>query len=182
MPASPPPDTGYPVKGFKTSALVSRSPSDLVFLGGEFLLSITDIRVKLVHGASDKLCAFASVTLQGALVVRDIKIIAGDGRMFVAMPSRKLCDRCPSCAGKNSVRSRYCGDCGARLPKDRVQVDERSRPRLYADIAHPINKQARIHLQQAILEAYDRELQASKHQDYVPTEFVDMDYNAWSAS
>lgn len=144
------------------------------------MLSITDIRVKLVHGASDKLCAFASITVQGSLVVRDIKIIAGDGRMFVAMPNRKLCDRCPRCAGKNPMRSRYCGDCGERLGSGRVQLDERSRPRLYADIAHPINQAARNHLQRSILEAYEQELAASKQTGYVATEFVDMDYSAWS--
>ena len=30
--------------------------------------------------------------------MRDIKIIEGGKGLFVAMPSRKLCDRCPSCA------------------------------------------------------------------------------------
>lgn len=147
---------------------------------GAPLLNITEIRVKLVIGARDKLCAFASVTLEGAIVIRDIKIISGGERMFVAMPSRKLCDRCPRCGGKNHVRSRYCGDCGTRLAKDRANQDSRSRPRLYADIAHPINQSSRTYFQRAILDAYERELAASKEEGYVATEFEDMDYHAWS--
>ena len=146
------------------------------------MLNITEIRVKLVHGTSDKLCGFASITLEGAIVIRDIKIICGEGGMFVAMPSRKLCDRCPRCSGKNHVRSRYCGDCGSRLARDRAHQDDRARPRLYADIAHPINQSSRKYFERAILDAYEEELKASKTEGYVATEFDDMDYHAWSAS
>lgn len=144
------------------------------------MLNITEIRVKLVHGTRDKLCAFASITLENAIVVRDIKIIAGGDRLFVAMPSRKLCDRCPRCGGKNYVRSRYCNDCGTRLGKDRAQLDDRQRPRLYSDIAHPIHQRARTHFQEAIIAAYQKELEASRQDGYVATEFADMDYQAWS--
>jgi len=143
------------------------------------LLNITEIRIKLVPGARDKLCAFASITLESAIVIRDIKIIAGGERLFVAMPSRKLCDRCPRCGGKNYVRSRHCNDCGARLLKDRAGVDERGRPRLYADIAHPIHQKARDYFSQAILAAYESELEASRQEGYVETVFEDMDYHEW---
>jgi stage V sporulation protein G len=144
------------------------------------LLNITEIRVKLVHGTRDKLCAFASITIENAIVIRDIKIISGGERLFVAMPSRKLCDRCPRCGGKNYVRSRYCSDCGTRLGKERAQSDDRNRPRLYSDIAHPIHQKARTQFQEAILTAYQEELEASRKEDYVATEFADMDYQAWS--
>jgi len=144
-------------------------------------LEITEIRVKLVQSARDKLVAFASITLDNALVIRDIKIISsGDDRLFVAMPSRKLCDRCSRCGGKNYVRSRYCAECGARLPKNRAGLDERGRPRLYSDIAHPIHQRARDHFHKAILAAYKQELQASEREGYVETVFEDMDYQAWN--
>jgi stage V sporulation protein G len=146
------------------------------------LLKITEIRVKLVHSVRDKLVAFASITVDNALVVRDIKIISGGDRLFVAMPSRKLCDRCPSCGGKNHVRARYCTECGSRLEKDRAGTDERGRPRLYSDIAHPINQRARNHFHEAILAAYEKELNASKKDGYVETVFDDMDYQAWNES
>lgn len=52
------------------------------------MIRITDVRVTLRTDA--KLRAFASVTLEGAFVVRGLKIIEGqDGHLFVAMPSRK---------------------------------------------------------------------------------------------
>jgi stage V sporulation protein G len=144
------------------------------------LLNITEIRVKLVRGNRDKLCAFASITIDHAIVIRDIKIISGGDRLFVAMPSRKLCDRCPRCGGKNYVRARHCSDCGERLEKERAGMDERGRPRLYSDIAHPIHQRARDQFQDAILAAYQRELEASHQAGYVETVFEDMDYHAWS--
>jgi stage V sporulation protein G len=143
-------------------------------------LNISEIRVKLLPRPTDKLRAFASITIDDFLVIRDIKIIeGGQGRLFVAMPSRKLGDRCPSCAGKNPRRSRFCSDCGVRLPETRAQLDERGRPRLYADVAHPIHQKARDYIQSAILEAFARELELSKQEGYKAVEFDDMDYDTF---
>lgn len=145
-------------------------------------MKITEIRIKLVPGKRDKLRAFASITIDGALVIRDIKIIEGGERLFVAMPSRKLCDRCSRCGGKNYVRSRYCNDCGTRLGKDRAEQDERGRPRLYSDIAHPIHQRARNLFQDAILSAFKQEVEASRKDGYVATTIEDMDYEQWGES
>lgn len=144
------------------------------------MLNITEIRIKLVPGQRDKLRGFASITVDDSLVIRDIKIIDGGDRLFVAMPSRKLHDRCPACGGKNYIRARYCNDCGKRLRTDRAEIDERGRPRLYADIAHPIHQSARDLIQTAILEEYAREVERSKQAGYVAQEFADMDYDSWS--
>ena len=146
------------------------------------MLNITEIRIKLVPGHRDKLRAFASLTLEGAIVVRDIKIIDGGDRLFVAMPSRKLCDRCSHCGGKNYVRARFCNDCGSRLEKERAEIDERGRPRLYSDIAHPIHQRARDQFQTAILAAFEEEVDASRKDGYVATVFEDMDYEEWEES
>ena len=110
-------------------------------------MELTEIRIKLIRDKADKLRAFASITLDQTLVIRDLKIIEGGNGLFVAMPSRKLCDRCPACGGKNHLRSRFCNDCGARLRDYRGRMDERGRPRLYADISHPINQDARDYVQ-----------------------------------
>ena len=69
-------------------------------------MKITEVRVKLLDNQPDKLRGFASITIEDCVVVRDIKIIEGGRGMFVAMPSRKLCDRCPSCAAKNHRRDK----------------------------------------------------------------------------
>lgn len=137
------------------------------------MLNITEIRIKLVPGDRDKLRAFASITLDGCLVIRDIKIIDGGDRLFVAMPSRKLCDRCARCGGKNHIRARYCNECGARLRIDRGTPDERGRPRLYADVTHPIHQESRDQIQNAILAAYQEEFERSKQEGYVPRAAVD---------
>jgi len=144
------------------------------------VLNITEIRIKIVPGQRDKLRGFASITLDDALVIRDIKIIDGGDRLFVAMPSRKLHDRCSACGGKNYIRARYCNDCGKRLRPDRAELDERGRPRLYADIAHPIHQVSRDLIQNAILEEYAREVERSKQVGYVAQEFADMDYDTWT--
>ena len=139
-------------------------------------MKITEIRVKLVRNPHDKLRGFASLTVDSCLVIRDLKIIDGANGLFVAMPSRKLCDRCPSCGGKNQLRSRFCNDCGSRLKDHRGNLDDRGRPRLYADIAHPINQEARDFVQGRILGAYRDELERSKQDGYQETTFDDLDY------
>ena len=140
-------------------------------------MNITEIRIKLLLSQRDKLRGFASITVDDRLVIRDIKVIEGGRGLFVAMPSRKLCDRCPACAAKNHIRARYCNDCGARLAEDRGQLDEPGRPRLYADIAHPINQDAREFVQSAVLRAFEEEVERSKQEGYVAKSFDDLDYD-----
>ncbi len=54
-------------------------------------MEITDIRIRQM--ASDaKMRAVVSVTFDNSFVVHDIKIIEGDQRLFIAMPSRKTPD------------------------------------------------------------------------------------------
>ena len=142
-------------------------------------MNITEIRIKLIDDQRDKLRGFASLTLDGCLVIRDLKIIDGNKGLFVAMPSRKLHDRCPSCAGKNHIRARYCNDCGARLREGRGDLDERGRVRLYADIAHPIHQDGRDEVQARVVAAYLQELENSKQEGYVAPRFDDLDYHVF---
>lgn len=132
-------------------------------------MNITEAKVKLVSDKTDKLKAFCSITLDGEFVIRDIKIIEGTKGHFVAMPSRKLMDRCPSCGGKNHLRAAYCNDCGGGLRPDRVGHDEAGRAKLHADIAHPINSACREDIQKRVIKAYEKELAASKEPGYQST-------------
>jgi len=82
------------------------------------MLRITEVRVSLREDA--KLKAFASITLEDCFVIRGLKVIEGNnGRMFVAMPSRKR-------------------------PDGRHQ-----------DLAHPITKEMRQHIEDIIITQYD---------------------------
>lgn len=131
-------------------------------------MEITDIKVKLVADNTERLRAFCTVTFDSEYVVRDLKIIEGTNGLFVAMPSRKLMDRCPKCGSKNHLRARYCNECGARLNENRAGKDSAGRTKLHADVAHPINARCRERIQNAIVEAYQRELERARQPGYVP--------------
>jgi stage V sporulation protein G len=130
---------------------------------------ITEVRIKLMEDNNERLQAFCSVTFDDAFVVRDLKIIEGTKGSFVAMPSRKLTDRCPQCGCKNHLRARYCNQCGAKLDEDRATRDADGRAKLHADIAHPINSACREVIQTAVLKAYHEERERSKQPGYVCT-------------
>ncbi len=132
-------------------------------------MEITEVRVKLLNGKGERLRAFCSVTIDNAFVIRDLKVIEGTRGIFVAMPSRKLMDRCPRCGGKNHLRAKYCNECGARLNENRAVKDETGRAKLHADIAHPINSQCRETMQSKVLKAFEEELDRSKEPGYKPS-------------
>ncbi len=54
-------------------------------------MNITDIRVRKIN-AEGRMKAVVSVTFDDAFVVHDIKVIDGQDRLFIAMPSRKTSD------------------------------------------------------------------------------------------
>lgn len=136
-------------------------------------MNITQAKIKFVSDKTEKLKAFCSITIDDEFVIRDIKIIEGNRGYFVAMPSRKLMDRCPACGGKNHLRAAYCNDCGGRLPAERVARDEAGRVKLHADTAHPINSECRERVQRQIIEAYEKELANSHLPEYVPAAYDD---------
>lgn len=51
-------------------------------------MTITDIRIRKII-PEGRLRGVISITVDGVLAVHDIKIVQGDERLFVAMPSRK---------------------------------------------------------------------------------------------
>ena len=128
---------------------------------------ITEVRIKLMEDNNERLQAFCSVTFDDCFVIRDLKIIEGTKGSFVAMPSRKLTDRCPQCGCKNHLRARHCNQCGGRLDEDRATRGADGRAKLHADIAHPINSACREVVQTAVLKAYQEERERSKQPGYV---------------
>jgi stage V sporulation protein G len=130
---------------------------------------ITEVRIKLVEENNERLQAFCSVTFDNMFVVRDLKIIEGTKGSFVAMPSRKLTDRCSGCGTKNHLRARFCNQCGHKLDENRAMRDTDGRAKLHADIAHPINSSAREVIQSAIIRAFQEERERAKQPGYVCT-------------
>ncbi len=124
-------------------------------------MEITEVRIFLKDSPDKKLKAYATVTLDNAFVVRNIKVIEGGSGLFIAMPSRKLKSACPKCGFRNEVKSKYCNQCAAQLPavlrpmsSEQEGVGAQSEHR---DIAHPITQTFRDYLQKKVLEAYDME-------------------------
>jgi stage V sporulation protein G len=84
-------------------------------------MELTEVRINLCGDRGGRLKAFCSLTFDNTFVIRDVKLIDGNDGLFLAMPSRKLCDHCPACHEKNHLRARFCNNCGRRLNEDRYQ-------------------------------------------------------------
>ncbi|MCZ7607303.1 MAG: SpoVG family protein [Planctomycetota bacterium] len=120
-------------------------------------IEVTEVRVKLASEEDDKLLGYCSVTLNNAFVIKDLKIIQGDDAPFIAMPSRKITDKCPKCGYKNHLRAKFCNECGTKLPHNRADTDARGRAKLHFDLVHPIRSEVRDYVHKAILDAYEKE-------------------------
>jgi stage V sporulation protein G len=151
-------------------------------------MQLTEVRVNLCNTSSQvgRLKAFCSLTFDDTFVVRDVKLIEGPDGLFLAMPSRKLCDHCPRCGDKNHLRARYCNHCGSRLDETRFMRQGNSgnargpgRLKLHADIAHPINALCRSRIEHEVVGAYERELERSRQPGYIPPnlEHEDSDFD-----
>jgi stage V sporulation protein G len=142
-------------------------------------MQLSEIRINLCGGQSGRLKAYCSLTFDDALVIRDVKLIDGNDGLFLAMPSRRLCDRCRKCGEKNHLRARFCNHCGARLNEERHRGSRSGgadRLKLHADIAHPINADTRAAVERQVLEAYRAELERSKQPGYVPPRLLDGEF------
>lgn len=116
-------------------------------------MEITEVKVKVVESKNDRLQAFCSVTIDNCFVIRDLKIIEGAKGAFVAMPSRKIMERCHKCSAKNHIKAHFCNECGVEVDNS----DKLKNAKLHADIAHPINSDCRNMLQDKVLEVYEKE-------------------------
>ena len=119
-------------------------------------MEVTEVSVRLTRKRRGKLRGYATVIFDGCFVVRDIRIIEGPEGPFVAMPSRMLTARCDRCRCKNHLRAKYCSGCGAELPERRPEPDSRGQAKLFVDVAHPVTRACREHLEKRIVEEYRR--------------------------
>ncbi|MGR3219585.1 MAG: septation protein SpoVG family protein [Candidatus Anammoxibacter sp.] len=138
-------------------------------------MNITEVRVKLTEDRKNRLQAFCSITIDNDFVVRDLKVIEGTRGAFVAMPSRKLTDKCRKCGCKNYLRAKYCNDCGVHLDENRAESNDRGRFKLYADTAHPINSECRDEIEKKVLESFESEVEKSKQPGYKPPKYDEPD-------
>ena len=129
-------------------------------------MEITEVRIKLIESAEDRLRGFCSVTFDDCFVVRDLKIIEGNNGPFVAMPSRKLTSNCYKCRTKNHLRASFCNHCGSQLKSDHIEHDSGGRAKLYADIAHPVNARCREMIQKRVVHELNHETELASQPGY----------------
>lgn len=120
-------------------------------------IEVTEVRIKLASEDDEKLLGYCSLTLNNSFVIKDLKLIQGDGTPFVAMPSRKITDKCGACGFKNHLRAKFCNECGGRLNPNRADTDARGRSKLHFDLVHPIRADVREYVHKKIVEAYEAE-------------------------
>ena len=135
-------------------------------------LEITDVRVSIRR--DKRLRGFASITFDNCFVVRGLKIIEGRNGLFVAMPNRKLKQRCPECGFSNSVGNRYCGGCGVSLSELNKESKSKDKRLTHKDIAHPIDSETRSMIEEAVLQEY--ELSLSNYDGY-EEDYIENDYD-----
>ena len=124
-------------------------------------MNITEIKIMLAADGpwfNEHIRAFASLVINDELCIRDLKVLQGNKGLFVAMPSRKILDRCDGCGTKNHLSARFCNQCGSRLDEHRAPRDEDGRSKLHSDVCHPIARSGRIELEAAVLAAYEAAL------------------------
>lgn len=119
-------------------------------------MEVTDVRLLLQN--QERLKAFVTVCLDGEFVIHDIKVVESNGRLLVAMPSRKIRDECTKCNSKVVVTDKFCCHCGEKLAANRAEKREDGRGKLYADICHPIKTEFRTKLEKAVLDKYHQEI------------------------
>lgn len=124
-------------------------------------MEITEVKIFMKEGQDKKLKAYATLTFDDMFVVRNVKIIDGNKGLFVAMPSRKIKEPCPKCGFRNTVRSKFCNQCGSSVPmvehRSSAGGSDDARQSEHKDIAHPITAECRDYIQKKVLEAYEKE-------------------------
>jgi stage V sporulation protein G len=122
-------------------------------------MEITQAKVHLKGSQDSKLKAFVTITFDDMFVVRDLKVIEGKKGLFVAMPSVKMKEPCQKCHRKIPIHSKFCCECGFKLPEHSANPSEDEDREEHKDIAHPITAEAREYIRKKVLDAYEAEKQ-----------------------
>ncbi len=81
-------------------------------------MEITNIKIKK-FATEGKMRAIASITIDDCFAIHDVKVIENNGKVFVAMPNKRLKDG------------------------------------TFKDVAHPINAETRLTIENAVIDAYN---------------------------
>lgn len=125
----------------------------------EPVVEVTEVQVNLCENSEDRLRAYCAVIFDQCFVVHNVRVIEKADGLLVAMPSRKVTAKCPSCGFKNTIDCAYCCNCGTKFRFDPADTDQK----IHFDIAHPINARCRRMIEEKVIQAYKNALtQASR--------------------
>lgn len=113
-------------------------------------MKITEISVKPTQNPHEGVLAYCKLVFDNELAVKDIKIMDVRGRVFIAMPAKKITQHCTECGHKNALIDHFCASCG--IAREVAQDVERC----FQDLTHPINPSFRAYVEETIMEEYDR--------------------------
>jgi len=84
---------------------------------GRFIMKISKVKIRLSQSSNSKLKAYAFVSFDSVLTIRNIRIVKGknDG-LFVIFPNVEEKRICKNCKAKTSYKDAYCRKCGVSLP------------------------------------------------------------------
>jgi DNA-binding cell septation regulator SpoVG len=120
-------------------------------------MQLTDVHVRVLESGNSKLCGLASITLDGQLVIHDIKILRARDGLILAMPNRPRDSRCHSCGARTPLTACYCAQCGGRQPTSFELPGPEKTKSVYRDVAHPITRACRAMLEEQVFAAYRNE-------------------------
>jgi DNA-binding cell septation regulator SpoVG len=109
-------------------------------------MKVTSVELKLWK--QETVLASASIVLDGAFAVHEIRIVKKNGKIVIAMPNRKTTVKC-DCGERNAFDSIYCSRCGGK------RNGSKPSGKLFTDLAHPINAALRKEIEAAVLDAYE---------------------------
>lgn len=111
-------------------------------------LEITEVIVEPTPAG--KVVAYCSITLNGALAIRNIRLIDVGAGAFMAMPNQRARVACPTCSGPTAIGLPYCGRCGAPVPEAPPECP------VHHDTCFPVSAEARRFIQDAVMAEYRR--------------------------
>ena len=94
---------------------------------------------------TERVLAYVSIVIDEAFVVRDLRLIRANDKLFLAMPNREVTRPCRRCAAACGASHRFCNACGAQLEPQRV---------VRLDMVQPITAEFRQTLEKEVLAAF----------------------------
>lgn len=129
---------------------------------------VRSVRIVELKNSGGGPLAFFEVEIDGAWVVKDIRLVKMDGGdLKIFMPYRKYKFACLSCGSKEEYNHKFCSECGKLLPPRERRVFERPSgegglERWWADIFYPATMASRQEMESACLKAYEKACQTTQ--------------------